>query len=52
MAKGSIVSELWAFMKARRKWWLAPIIIILLLVGTLLVFAQGSVLAPFIYTIF
>ncbi len=52
MAKGSLVGELWSFMKARRKWWLAPIIVIMLLVGMLLVFAQGSVLAPFIYTIF
>lgn len=52
MAKATIVGELWAFMRARRKWWLAPIIVVLLLVGMLLVFAQGSVLAPFIYTIF
>jgi hypothetical protein len=39
-------------MKARRKWWLMPLILLMLLVGTLLVFAKGSVLAPFIYTIF
>jgi len=52
VAKATIVGELWAFMRARRKWWLAPIIVVLLLVGMLLVFAQGSVLAPFIYTIF
>jgi hypothetical protein len=52
MAKSGIVAELWAFMKVRKKWWLLPIIVMLLLVGTLLVFAQGSVLAPFIYTIF
>ena len=52
MARSNLVSELWAFMKARKKWWLAPLILLLLLVGTLLVFAQGSVLAPFIYTIF
>ena len=51
MAKG-VLSELWAFMKARKKFWLLPIIIVLLLVGALLVFAQGSALAPFIYTIF
>ena len=44
--------ELWAYMKVRKKWWLLPIIVVLLLVGMLLVFAQGSVLAPFIYTIF
>jgi hypothetical protein len=48
----SLIAELWAFMRVRKKWWLAPIIIVLLLVGTLLVFAQGSALAPFIYTIF
>ena len=52
MGKGGIVGELWAFMKVRKKWWLLPIIIVLLLVGLLLVFAQGSALAPFIYTIF
>ena len=39
-------------MRVRKKWWLLPIIIMMLLVGMLLVFAQGSVLAPFIYTIF
>jgi Family of unknown function (DUF5989) len=48
----SIVTELWHFMRARKKWWLGPIILVLLLVGALLVFAQGSALAPFIYTIF
>lgn len=52
MARRGIVSELWAFMKARKKWWLLPIIVVLLLVGALMIFAQGSVLAPFIYTIF
>jgi len=39
-------------MKVRKRWWLLPIIVVLLLVGALLVFAEGSVLAPFIYTIF
>jgi hypothetical protein len=48
----SLVKELWAFMRVRKKFWLAPVLIVLLLVGTLLVFAQGSALAPFIYTIF
>ena len=48
----AICGELWSFMKVRKKWWLFPIIIMLLLVGSLLVFAQGSALAPFIYTIF
>ncbi len=52
MAKHGLLSELWAFMRARKKWWLLPIIIMLLLVGSLLVFAQGSALAPFIHTVF
>ncbi len=52
MARRGVLGELWAFMKARKKWWLLPIIVVLLLVGALLVFAQGSALAPFIYTIF
>jgi hypothetical protein len=52
MSQAGISRELWSFMKQRKKWWLVPIILVLLLVGALLVFAQGSVLAPFIYTIF
>lgn len=52
MASTGILRELWAFMKVRKKLWLMPILIVLLLVGGLLVFAQGSALAPFIYTIF
>jgi hypothetical protein len=52
MSNSGLMGELWAFMKVRKKFWLLPIIIIMVLVGTLLVFAQGSVLAPFIYTIF
>ena len=48
----SLTAELWSYMKVRKKWWLLPVLVILLLVGALLVFAQGSVLAPFIYTIF
>ncbi len=51
MAKG-MVGELWDFMRVRKKFWLLPVIIVMVLVGALLVFAQGSVLAPFIYTIF
>jgi hypothetical protein len=47
-----LISELWAFMRERKKLWLLPILIILLAVGGLLVFAQGSALAPFIYSIF
>jgi len=44
--------DLWDFMRVRKKFWLAPIIIVLLLLGALIVFAQGSALAPFIYTLF
>ena len=46
------IKELWAFMKARKKFWLLPIIIVLLLLGGLIVFVQGSAVAPFIYTLF
>ncbi|MBF0447734.1 MAG: hypothetical protein HQL67_05990 [Magnetococcales bacterium] len=48
----SFLSELWAFMKARKKFWLLPIFITALLLGGLLVFTQGSAVAPFIYTLF
>jgi competence protein ComGC len=48
----SLIKELWAFLKTRKKFWLLPIIIIMLLLGLLLVVAQGSAVAPFIYTIF
>ena len=47
-----MAGELWAFMRTRKKWWLLPIIVMMILIGALLIFAQGSVLAPFIYTIF
>lgn len=52
MGRVSLLRELWLFMRVRKKLWLLPLLLILLLVGWLLVFAQGSVLAPFIYTIF
>ncbi len=48
----SLVAELWGLMKERKKWWLLPVIIVMIVVGSLLIFAQGSALAPFIYTIF
>jgi hypothetical protein len=48
----SIFGELWRFMRVRKKWWLGPIIGMLVLLGLLLVFTQGSALAPFIYTLF
>lgn len=47
-----LMGELWGFMRERKKWWLLPVILVMVIVGTLLVFAQGSALAPFIYTIF
>jgi len=46
------LKELWTFLKIRKKIWLSPIIIIMLMLGGLLILAQGSVIAPFIYTIF
>lgn len=47
-----LLKDLWMFMKERKKFWLAPVIVILLLLGMLLVLAQGSAVAPFIYTLF
>lgn len=47
-----LLKDLWAFMKVRKKFWLAPIIIVLLLLGALIVLTQGSAVAPFIYTLF
>lgn len=46
------LKDLWFFMKERKKFWLAPIIFILLLIGLLTVFGGGSAIAPFIYTLF
>ena len=52
MLKISFFYEFWDFFKVRKKWWLAPIIILLVLFSALLVLAEGSVIAPFIYTLF
>jgi len=52
MSKLSILSELWDFLKVRKKWWLLPIIFFLVLLGGLIILTQGSALAPFIYAIF
>ncbi len=52
MSKSSIIKEFWSFLKVRKKWWLAPIVMFLVLFGALLVFAKGSALAPFIYSLF
>ena len=46
------MKELWTFLRLRKKLWLAPIIIVMLIIGGLLIIAQGSVVAPFIYTLF
>jgi len=46
------LKDLWFFMKERKKFWLAPVIVVLLLLGILIVFGAGSAIAPFIYTIF
>jgi len=50
--KLSIFHELWLFMRVRKKFWLGPIRVVLLLLGLLIVFTEGSALAPFIYTLF
>jgi hypothetical protein len=50
--KMDLLKELWTFLRHRKKLWLAPIIIVMLIIGSLLALAQGSVVAPFIYTLF
>ena len=47
-----LLTDLWAFMRARKKFWLAPIILIMVMLGALIVVGQGSAIAPFIYTLF
>ena len=47
-----LLTDIWDFLKVRKKYWLAPLIITIVLMGALIVFTQGSVIAPFIYTIF
>lgn len=49
---GDFVMELWAFMRERKKFWLMPIVVVLVLLGSLIVLTQGSAVAPFIYTLF
>jgi Family of unknown function (DUF5989) len=48
----SLPGELWRFIRVRRKYWLLPIIVVMVLLGGLLILAQGSAIAPFIYTLF
>jgi hypothetical protein len=52
MSNYGLLREFWDFMKVRKKWWLLPIVVVMLLLGILLAFAETSALAPFIYTIF
>ena len=52
MSKYLIVREFWTFLLVRKKWWLMPIMIFLVLLGAFIVFTEGSALAPFIYTLF
>ena len=47
-----LMKDLWGFMRERKKFWLAPIIVVLMLIGGLIVLTQGSAIAPFIYTLF
>ncbi len=49
---GEFILELWSFMKERKKFWLLPIFVVLLMLGSLIVLTQGSAVAPFIYTMF
>jgi hypothetical protein len=48
----SLLKELWVFMRARKKFWLAPILVMMVILGALIVVAKGSAVAPFIYTVF
>ncbi len=52
MSKIGIIKEFWGFFKVRKKWWLAPIILMLILLGALIIFTESSALAPFIYALF
>ena len=52
MANSSVIAEFWDFLRVRKKFWLAPIVFMLLALGALIVFTEGSALAPFIYALF
>ncbi len=52
MSKFSIIKEFWEFIKYKKIWWITPIIIVLLLIAILIIFTEGSAIAPFIYAIF
>ena len=49
---GSLVLELWLYLRERKKWWLTPVLLVLLLMGFLIILTEGSIIAPFIYTLF
>ena len=52
MANQSIISEFWEFLKVRKRYWLLPIVVVLMLLGALIVFTESSAIAPFIYALF
>jgi hypothetical protein len=52
MSKLDIILEFWDFLRVRKKWWLTPIVLFLVLLGALIIFTEGSAVAPFIYTLF
>ena len=52
MGRIGIAKELWQFLKVRKKFWLLPIVLVLLLMGAIIIFGESSALAPFIYTLF
>jgi hypothetical protein len=52
MGKLSTLMEFWAFLRVRKKWWLTPIVVLLVLLGALIILTEGSALAPFIYALF
>lgn len=52
MGKLNLVKELWDFLRVRKKWWLGPIVVVLVLLGALIVVTESSAVAPFIYTLF
>jgi hypothetical protein len=52
VGKIGILKEFWDFLKVRKKWWLTPIVLVMVLLGALIVFSQGSALSPFVYTLF
>jgi hypothetical protein len=52
MGKLSIMKEFWDFLRVRKKWWITPIVVVLVLLGALIVLTESSAVAPFIYTLF